>query len=171
MDGFELMPMNKACKIGDIFITVTGNKSVITKEHIENMKDGAILANSGHFDAEIDVEGLRKLAKITEQTRPGLERFEMPDGRSVYLCGEGRLVNLACAEGHPSIVMSLSFCGQSLAAEWGAKNSAKLEPKVYVLPEEIDQKIASLQLEAMGITKDTLTREQKEYLNSWQVGT
>lgn len=183
MDGFLVMPMKEAVKTGDVFVTVTGDKSVITLEHMKMMKDGAILANSGHFDAEIDVADLRQAAKSTEQVRPGLEKFDIrglsPQGtvpsasstKSIYLCGEGRLVNLACAEGHPSIVMSLSFCGQSLAAEWGARNAGKLEPKVYILPKEIDRQIASLQLEAMTIKKDKLTREQEKYLNSWQAGT
>jgi len=171
MDGFQTMPMKQAAKFGDIFVTVTGDINVITMKEIGLMKDGAILANSGHFDVEIDVKSLREQAKKAEQIRPGLEKFILQSGKSVYLCGQGRLVNLACAEGHPSVVMSLSFSGQALALEYGLKNEGKLEPKVYILPDEIDQKIAKLQMEAIGITKDELTAEQKEYLASWESGT
>ncbi len=171
MDGFEVNQMESAAKIGDIFVTVTGDKHVITAAHMKLMKDGAILANSGHFDAEIDVEGLHKLAKKVELVRPGLEKFDIGKEKSIYLCGEGRLVNLACAEGHPSEVMSLSFCGQALAVEFGVKNAGKLKPGVIVLPDAIDQEIASLQLDAMGISKDQLTPEQKHYLSSWEEGT
>lgn len=171
MDGFEVMPMKEAAKIGDIFVTVTGNKEIISKEVIKSMKEGTILANSGHFDVEIDTKGLRKMAKKVEQVRPGLEKFTFNNNKSIYLCGQGRLVNLACAEGHPSEVMSLSFCGQSLAMEYGVKNVGKLAPKVHTLPQEIDQKIASLQLEAMDVKKDELTQEQRRYLSSWQEGT
>ena len=171
MDGFEVMPIRQAAGVGDIFVTVTGDINVITMKEIGLMKDGAILANSGHFDVEIDVKSLREQAKKAEQIRPGLEKFILQSGKSVYLCGQGRLVNLACAEGHPSVVMSLSFSGQALALEYGLKNEGKLEPKVYILPDEIDQKIAKLQMEAIGITKDELTAEQKEYLASWESGT
>ncbi len=171
MDGFETMPMKEATKFGDIFVTLTGDINVITMREINLMKDGAILANSGHFDVEIDVKGLRAAAKKTEAIRPGLEKFTLKNGKSVYLCGEGRLVNLACAEGHPSVVMSLSFSGQALALEYGIKNGGKLEPKVYILPDEIDQKIAKLQMEALGIKKDELTAEQRKYLASWEMGT
>jgi len=139
------------------------------------MKDGAILANSGHFDIEIDVKALRKMAEECEQVRPCLEKFTLKTNdqrqKTIYLCGQGRLVNLACAEGHPSEVMSLSFCGQTLAVEYGVKNEGNLAKKVNVLPKEIDQKIASLQLEAMGIKKDELTTAQKNYLSSWKTGT
>lgn len=171
MDGFNTMPMREAARFGDIFVTVTGDINVITMKEIALMKDGAILANSGHFDVEIDVKSLREQAKKVEQIRPGLECFRLKTGKSIYLCGQGRLVNLACAEGHPSVVMSLSFSGQALALEYGLKNEGKLEPKVYILPDEIDQKIAKLQMEAIGITKDELTAEQKEYLASWESGT
>jgi len=171
MDGFKMMPMREAVRFGNIFVTVTGDINVITMKEIALMKDGAILANSGHFDVEIDVKSLRSQAKKVEQIRPGLEKFSLKTGKSVYLCGEGRLVNLACAEGHPSVVMSLSFSGQSLALEYGLKNQGRLEPKVYILPEKIDQEIAKLQMEAIGITKDELTAEQKEYLASWESGT
>jgi len=171
MDGFEVMPLAEAAKIGDIFVTVTGDKHVITPAHMKVMRDGAILANSGHFDLEIDVEGLHKLAKKRDVVRPGLEQFQLAHDKHIYLCGEGRLVNLACAEGHPSVVMSLSFCGQALAVEFGIQNQGKLDAGVVVLPPTIDQEIASLQLTAMGIEKDELTTEQKHYLASWEEGT
>lgn len=171
MDGFESMPMNNVVTTGDIFITVTGDKHVITPNHMKKMKNGAIIANSGHFDLEIDVKGLVKVAKDRELVRPFLEKFVMPNGHAIYLCAEGRLVNLAAAEGHPSEVMSLSFCGQALAVEYGIKNAGKLKPEVISLPQEVDDDIASLQLTAMGLTKDELTEEQKHYLASWEEGT
>lgn len=171
MDGFEVMPIAEAAKIGDIFVTVTGDKSVITRKEMKLMKDGAILANAGHFDAEIDVKDLKKIAKKVEQVRPSLEKFTLGNGRSLYLCGQGRLVNLAAAEGHPSEVMSLSFCGQVLAVEYGVKNAGQLETRVHVLPKEIDREIARVQLEAMGVKKDELTAEQQKYLTSWRQGT
>ncbi len=175
MDGYEVMKMSDAAEIGDIFVTVTGCRDIIKKEHFAKMKDGAILANSGHFDIEIDVKALRKMAEECEQVRPCLEKFTLKTNdqrqKTIYLCGQGRLVNLACAEGHPSEVMSLSFCGQTLAVEYGVKNEGNLAKKVNVLPKEIDQKIASLQLEAMGIKKDELTTAQKNYLSSWKTGT
>jgi adenosylhomocysteinase len=171
MDGFELQPISVASKIGDIFVTVTGNKSVISLKHIETMKEGAILANSGHFDAEIDVLNLKKTTKKSEEIRPGLKRYTLKNDRSVYLCGDGRLVNLACAEGHPSEVMSLSFCGQALAVEYGVKNQGKLESRVHILPKSVDQKIALMQIEAMGLRIDRLTSEQRRYLKTWQEGT
>ena len=169
MDGFNVMPMSEAAKIGDIFITVTGNKNVIDKEHFRLMKNGAILANAGHFDVEINVKALNEISKKKVRIRENLDEFELENGKKIYLCAEGRLVNLAAAEGHPSEVMSLSFCGQALAVEYGIKN--KLEPKVHTLPKEIDEMIAKLQLEVMGIEKDELTEEQKEYLSSWKEGT
>jgi len=169
LDGFRVMPVKEASKIGDIFITVTGNKNVVDIEHMKLMKDGVILANSGHFDAEININGLRKIAK-SRKVRPFLDEFII-NGKKIYICGEGRLVNLAVAEGHPSEVMSTSFCGQALACEYAAKNKGKLPVKVIQLPEEIDNEIAKLQLEAMKINIDTLTKEQKEYLESWQEGT
>jgi adenosylhomocysteinase len=171
MDGFEVVRMDEAAKYGDIFATVTGDINVITLDHIKKMKKGVILANSGHFDVEIDVKNLYKKARSVEKVREGLEKITLPGGHFVYLCGEGRLVNLACAEGHPSVVMSLSFCGQALALEYGIKNQGKLEPKVHILPEEVDQDIARLQLEAISVKIDRLTPEQKEYLSSWQMGT
>lgn len=170
LDGFRVMPMIEAVKEGDIFITVTGNKQVITVDIINNMKNGAILANSGHFNVEIEVDELKKVAKV-RQVRPSLEEFTLSNGKKLFLCGEGRLVNLAAAEGHPSEVMATSFCGQALAVEFLVKNKGKLQPKVIVLPEEIDDLIASLQLEALDVKIDKLTDAQKKYLNSWQEGT
>ncbi|MBU0586664.1 adenosylhomocysteinase [Candidatus Micrarchaeota archaeon] len=167
LDGFEVMPIKEAAKIGDIFVTVTGDKHVIRVEHIKSMKDGAVLANSGHFDVEIDVEGLNKIAK-PKRIRWQLDEYDI-EGKKIYLCGEGRLVNLAAAEGHPSEVMATSFAGQALAMEYAVKN--KLEKRVITLPEKIDNEIAELQLKAMGIRKDTLTKEQEKYMNSWEEGT
>jgi len=170
MDGFRVMQMDDAAKIGDIFVTVTGNKHVISSEHIKKMKDGAIFCNSGHFDLEIDVAGLREMASSSRNIRPFMEEF-IVNGKRVFLLGEGRLINLAAAEGHPSAVMSTSFCGQALACEYLAKHKDSLEVDVIELPPEIDDEIAGLQLEAMGIDIDELTEEQKEYLNSWEEGT
>jgi adenosylhomocysteinase len=169
LDGYTVMPIAEAAKIGDIFVTVTGDKHVISLEHMKDMKDGALLANSGHFDNEIDVEGLNKGGK-RRRIRPFLDEYEI-FGKKVYLCAEGRLVNLAAAEGHPSEVMATSFAGQSLACEYLVKNKGKLPSKVITLPEEIDDRIAELQLEAMGVKKDKLTEEQEKYLSSWQEGT
>ena len=169
LDGFRVMPIKEAAKIGDIFITVTGNKNVIDIEHIKLMKNNPVLANAGHFDAEINVKELNKIAK-PRRVRPFLDEYKV-NGKKVYLCGEGRLVNLVAAEGHPSEVMSTSFCGQALAVEYAIKNRGKLPVKVIQLPEEIDDTIAKLQLEAMGIQTDILTKEQKKYLESWQEGT
>ncbi|MBU0662462.1 MAG: adenosylhomocysteinase [Candidatus Diapherotrites archaeon] len=169
MDGFRVMPVAEAAEIGEIFITVTGNKHILRPEHFEKMPDNAILANSGHFDVEIDVAGLGKQAKGKKRIRHFLDKYEMPSGRSILLCGEGRLVNLAAAEGHPSDVMAMSFCGQSLAVEYGIKN--KLDARVHQLPQEVDSNIAELQLTAMGVKRDVLTAEQKEYLASWKEGT
>lgn len=170
MDGFRVMKMNDAAKIGDIFVTVTGNKHVISTEHMRMMKDGAIFCNSGHFDIEIDVKGLRKIAKSRRQIRPFMEEH-IVDGKKIYLLGEGRLINLAAAEGHPSAVMSTSFCGQALACEYIVKNKGKMKVEVIELPEEIDDNIAGLQLETMGIEIDELTPGQIKYLNSWEEGT
>lgn len=171
MDGYRVMPMAAACEIGDVFVTVTGNKRVIRPEHMKKMKSGAILANSGHFDAEIDVDGLNTMSKSKRRVRPYFDEYVLPGGRFIYLAGEGRLVNLAVAEGHPSEVMSLSFCGQALACEYIVKNAKKLQAQVYSLPEEIDTYISDLQLKAMDVRIDTLTAEQKKYLQSWQEGT
>ncbi|MBW2992667.1 adenosylhomocysteinase [Candidatus Woesearchaeota archaeon] len=169
-DGFRVMKMEDACKIGDIFCTLTGDKHVIRVEHIKEMKDGAIIANSGHFDIEIDVKGLKKIASSERRIRPFLDEYVV-DGKKIFLAGEGRLVNLAAAEGHPSEVMSTSFCGQALSCEYAVKNKGKMPVEVIQLPEEIDDEIAGLQLEAMGIEIDELTEEQKKYLSSWQEGT
>ncbi len=169
LDGFRVMPMKTAAPIGDIFITVTGNKHVITVQHMQAMKEGAIVANSGHFDIEIDVQGLSKAAR-GRRIRPFLDEYTL-GGKRIYLCGEGRLVNLAAAEGHPSEVMATSFCGQSLACEYLVKNKGRLKPQVIQLPPEIDTHIAELQLRTLGVTIDTLTPEQKKYLASWQEGT
>jgi len=169
MDGFRVMPMAEAAELGDIFLTVTGNKKVLRKEHYLKMKSGAILANSGHFDIEIDVKALKNLAVKRMIIRPNLEEFKLKNGKKIYLCADGRLVNLSAAEGHPSEVMSLSFCGQALAVEYGVKN--KLPPGMHTLPGEIDTAIAELQLKALGIEIDVLTAEQKKYLASWGEGT
>ncbi len=171
MDGFQVMQMNDAAKVGDIFVTVTGNKNVVTMGHIRTMKNGAILANSGHFDNEIDVKSMEKFAISKRRVRHYFDEYNFENAKYVYLVGEGRLVNLAAAEGHPSEVMSLSFCGQALACEYLVKNKEKLEAKVYSLPPEIDDQISAFQLTAMGITIDELTEEQRKYLNSWQEGT
>lgn len=171
MDGHRVMTMKEAAPLGDVFITVTGDIDVITPAVMKLMKNGAILANSGHFDCEIDVKGLRSISKGTRAIRPSMEEFTLPNGNSIYVLGEGRLVNLAAAEGHPSEVMSLSFCGQALACEYLVKNAKKLTKAVYTLPPQVDQDIAALQLEAMGITIDTLSAKQKKYLGSWQEGT
>lgn len=169
-DGFRVMKMADAVKIGDVFCTVTGNKNIIRLEHMEQMKNGAILANSGHFDNELQLIALRQAASSRRQVRPFMEEFVL-DGKKLFVLGEGRLVNLAAAEGHPSEVMSTSFCGQALACEFGVKNRGKLESRVLQLPEEIDNEIAGLQLKAMGVEIDELTQEQKDYLDSWEEGT
>jgi len=169
LDGYRVLPIAEAAKLGEIFLTVTGDKHVIRVEHMKEMKDGAILANSGHFDNEIDVEGLSKHGKA-RRIRPFLEEYEI-NGRKIFLCAEGRLVNLGAAEGHPSEVMATSFAGQALACEYLVRNKGRMENKVITLPDEIDNHIAELQLDAMGVKKDTLTKEQKEYLSSWEEGT
>lgn len=170
LDGYQVMPMEKAAPMGDIFLTVTGDKDVVTLDHVKKMKDGAILANSGHFDCEVDVASLNRSFK-RRRVRPFLDEYEVGGGRKVFVCGEGRLINLAAAEGHPSEVMATSFAGQSLACEFLVKNKGKLKCGVVTLPPEIDQTIAELQLKAMGVAIDTLTEEQKRYLSSWQEGT
>ncbi|MFA7685355.1 MAG: adenosylhomocysteinase [Candidatus Gracilibacteria bacterium] len=176
MDGFRVMKMKDAAKIGDLFITVTGDRDVITADHVKEMKNGAILANSGHFDCEIDVAGIKAKAKSVRTIRPFMEEYMMVGGKNggekrIYILGEGRLINLAAAEGHPSDVMSLSFCGQAKACEYLVKNKGKLKAEVYTLPEEIDVYISSLQLTAMGIEIDKLTPVQQKYLSSWESGT
>ena len=171
MDGFRVMPIKEALKIGDIFVTVTGNKNIIDTGHIKLMKDGAILANSGHFDAEININGLKKVAKNQRKIREYMDEFTLENGKRVFILGEARLINLAAGEGHPSSIMAMSFCNQAFACEFLVQNKGKLQPKVYVLPQEKDDEIARLQLKAMNIEIDTLTKEQKSYLESWQEGT
>ncbi len=171
MDGFRVMPMEEAASIGDFFITVTGNCKVIRGEHFAAMKDGAIVSNSGHFNVEIDIPALEKLAKTKRTVRPGVEEFKLTNGRRVSLLGEGRLVNLALAEGHPSSVMDMSFANQALSAEYIYKNYKKLEKKVYPVPAVIDKEIARLKLAGMGMRIDKLTKEQEKYLASWEMGT
>jgi adenosylhomocysteinase len=170
MDGFRVMTIAKAIKIGDIFVTATGDKEVINLANIKLLKDGAILANSGHFNCEIDVAGLEKAAKSKRTIRNSLTEYQLAN-KKIYLLGEGRLVNLAAAEGHPASVMDMSFADQALAAEFLVKNKGKLENKVYVLPKKLDQLVASLKLKSMGIEIDKLTREQEKYLSSWKEGT
>lgn len=171
MDGFDVMPIAEAAKVGDIFVTVTGNINVISEKVFSKMKDGAIVANTGHFNVEIDIEGLEKLAKSKRTIRDFVEEYTLKNGKRIYLLAEGRLVNLSAAEGHPAAVMDMSFANQALSAEYIYKNAKKLEKKVYSVPEEIDREIARLKLESMGIRIDTLTKEQYEYLHSWQMGT
>jgi adenosylhomocysteinase len=171
MDGFRVMPLLDAASLGEIFVTVTGDLHVIRLEHIERMKDGVILANAGHFDSEIDLKSLEASARRKRRVRHFLDEYLLPSGKVVYVAGEGRLVNLASAEGHPSEVMSMSFCGQALACEYLVKNRGKLPPRVLDLPAEVDELVARLQLEEMGIAIDTLTPAQKKYLGSWQEGT
>jgi adenosylhomocysteinase len=171
MDGYEVMPMLEAAKVGDIFCTVTGNTSVIREEHFIVMKDGAIVANSGHFNVEIDLEGLKKLSKKIRRIRDFVEEYTLKDGRKINILGEGRLINLASAEGHPSSVMDMSFANQALSVEYLIKSSKKLKNDVYPVPAEIDNKIAELKLKSMGIKIDNLTKEQKKYLESWEEGT
>jgi adenosylhomocysteinase len=171
MDGFEVMPMLQASKIGDIFCTVTGNKHVIRGDHYKVMKDGAIISNSGHFNVELDLDTLKKMSKKTRVIRDFVEEFTMQDGRRINVLGEGRLINLASAEGHPSSVMDMSFANQALCSEYMVKNAKKLEKKVYDVPVDIDQNIAALKLKAMGIKVDVLTKEQVKYLGSWEEGT
>jgi adenosylhomocysteinase len=170
MDGFVVMPMDRAAAIGDIFVTVTGDIRVLTERHFRVMKDGAIVANSGHFDVEVDKQALRAMAGHVRTPRPGVETFVI-DGRRVNLLGEGRLVNLACAEGHPASVMDMSFANQALSCEYLVRLPDRLTPGVYAVPEQIDARIAALKLEAMGVAIDRLTPEQVEYLASWKVGT
>lgn len=169
-DGFRVMPMEKAAPIGDIFITLTGDINVIRPEHMKAMKDGVILANSGHFDVEIDLKGLKNISDSVRRVRPFLDEYKVA-GKKIFIAGEGRLVNLAAAEGHPSEVMSTSFCGQALSVEYLVKNKGKLPSDVIMLPEALDDFIAKLQLEAMDIKIDELTEEQKKYISSWQEGT
>ncbi len=174
MDGFRVMPMSEAAKVGDIFCSVTGDRDIIRTEHIDVMKDGAIISNAGHFDIEIDVAGLRKMATSEKTVRRNVEEFTLADGRRIRLLAEGRLVNLGAAEGHPAAVMDMSFAGQALTLHWLTeqhKAGKRLEPAVHNVPEDLDAQIASLKLQTMGVQIDTLTPEQKAYLESWQEGT
>jgi len=171
MDGFRVMKMGDAARQGDIFVTVTGDVNVLDRRHFEVMKDGAILANSGHFNSEINLKALDELATGVRQVRPSVQEYRLADGRRLHVLGEGRLINLAGAEGHPAAVMDMSFANQALCAEYVAKNAKSLEMKVYDVPEEIDAEVARLKLHAMGIEIDTLTEEQKRYLSSWEEGT
>ena len=170
MDGFHVMSMEKASAVGDIFVTATGNVDVIRKEHMFKMKDGAILANSGHFNVEISLPDLESISSSKRTIRPNLEEYRLQDGRKLYLLAEGRLVNLAAAEGHPSEVMDMSFANQALCVEYLAKRG-KMEPKVYSVPKEIDELVASLKLRAMGVEIDELTEEQRRYVATWEAGT
>ncbi|MGB8130421.1 MAG: adenosylhomocysteinase, partial [Candidatus Angelobacter sp.] len=171
MEGYRVMSMAEASKIGDIFVTVTGNKNVIARDHFDLMKNGAVVANSGHFNVEIDIPALEKMSSSKRQTRDFVDEYAMKDGRKIYLLGEGRLINLAAAEGHPASVMDMSFANQALAAEYLAKNHKSLEKKVYPVPDDLDKKVARLKLESMGVKIDKLTPEQEEYLASWSEGT
>ena len=171
MDGFRVLEMSEAAKIGDIFVTVTGDLNVIDEQHIEAMKDGAIVANSGHFNVEINIPALEKMSKEKRLVRPFVEQYVMEDDRRINLLGEGRLINLAAAEGHPASVMDMSFANQALSVEYLVKNADKLENKVYGVPDEIDREIARLKLNAMGVKIDKLTPAQEKYLNSWEEGT
>ena len=171
MDGYQVMPLIEACKIGDVFITTTGDINVIDKAHISQMKDGAILANSGHFNVEINIVALEKLAKSKRRIRPFVDEYTLADGRHIYLLGEGRLINLAAAEGHPASVMDMSFANQALCVEYLTKMKGQLKPGVYPVPEEIDQEVGKLKLASMNIAIDSLTEEQEKYLHSWESGT
>jgi adenosylhomocysteinase len=171
MDGHRVMSMEEAARIGDIFVTVTGNKNVISKQHFELMKDGAIVANSGHFNSEIDIPALESLSSSKRETRPFVEEYSLRTGGKIYLLGEGRLINLASAEGHPASVMDMSFANQAFSVEYLVKNHASMENKVYSVPDELDKKVAKLKLETMGVKIDRLTPEQEEYLAGWSEGT
>ncbi len=171
MDGHRVMSMEEAARIGDIFVTVTGNKNVISREHFKLMKDGAIVANSGHFNSEIDIPALESMSSSKRETRPFVEEYSLRDGGKIYLLGEGRLINLASAEGHPASVMDMSFANQAFSVEYLVKNHASMENKVYSVPDELDKRVAKLKLETMGVKIDRLTPEQEEYLASWSEGT
>ena len=170
MDGYRIMPMAKAALLGDLFITLTGNTDVIRPEHFAKMKDGAIVANSGHFNVELDLVGLKKISKKIRVIREFVEEYMLKSGKRIHILGEGRLINLTAAEGHPAMVMDMSFANQALAAEYIAKNYRKLDNRVYQVPENIDSKISELKLKSMSIRIDKLTPRQKEYLASWQEG-
>jgi adenosylhomocysteinase len=171
MDGLQVMPMAEAAKWGDVFITVTGNKSVIRGEHFQVMKDGAVVANSGHFNVELDLPAIEAMSIGKRQTREFVDEYTLPDKRKIYVLGEGRLINLVAAEGHPAVVMDMSFADQALSVEYIVKHAQQLTPKVYPVPTDIDQTVARLKLESLGVTIDKLTPEQVEYLASWSEGT
>ncbi len=171
MDGYQVMPMMEAARVGDIFITISGDKNVIDEAHLQLMKDGAILANSGHFNVEINISALESLARGKRRIRPFVDEYTLHNGRRLYLLGEGRLINLAAAEGHPASVMDMSFANQALCLEYIVKNRGRLEPRVYPVPEEIDKEVAVLKLQSMGIDIDELTPEQEKYLTGWEEGT
>ncbi len=171
MDGFRVLKMDQAARVGDIFVTVTGDVNVLDRKHFEHMKDGAILANSGHFNSEINLKVLDEMATGVRQVRPSVQEYKLRDGRRLHLLGEGRLINLAAAEGHPAAVMDMSFANQALCAEYIVANAHQLERRVYDVPDDIDKEVARLKLEAMGIAIDTLSEEQKRYLSSWEEGT
>jgi adenosylhomocysteinase len=171
MDGFGVMPMKEAARKGDIFVTLTGDINVIRAEHFSVMKENAVVANSGHFNVEIDIPALKKMSKSVREIRPFTEEYTLKSGKRIALLGEGRLINLASAEGHPPLVMDMSFANQSLACEYVVKNHKKLENKVYKVPGKIDAHIAKLKLKSMGIKIDALTKEQRKYLKSWELGT
>jgi adenosylhomocysteinase len=171
LDGYRVMPMEEAAPLGDIFVTVTGNKSVLRDEHYRRMKDGAVICNSGHFNVEIDIPALESLSRSRRHTRDFVEEFTLADGRRIHLLADGRLINLAAAEGHPASVMDMSFANQALAAEFMVSQHASLERRVYAVPEEIDREIARLKLASMGVSIDTPTPEQLRYMSSWEEGT
>jgi len=171
MDGYQVMPLMEACETGEVFITSTGDANVIDKTHFMQMKDGAILANSGHFNVEINIPALEGLAKLRRRVRPFVDEYTLSDERHIYLLGEGRLINLAAAEGHPASVMDMSFANQALCVEYLVKTGGKLKPDVYPVPEDIDKEVGRLKLSSMNIAIDSLTEEQKKYLNSWESGT
>jgi adenosylhomocysteinase len=171
MDGYQVMPIHEAAKLGDVFVTVTGGLSALDKDHFLEMKDGAILANSGHFNVEINIPALESLSVNKRRVRPFVDEYTLTHGRRLHLLGEGRLINLAAAEGHPASVMDMSFSNQALCVEYLVKNGSSLTPRVHPVPEEIDKEVGRLKLRSMGITIDTLTEEQRRYLESWEVGT
>jgi adenosylhomocysteinase len=171
MEGYRVMPLREAARVGDVFVTVTGDTSVLRREHFDVMKDGAVLANSGHFDVEIDKGALAAMAVEVRRIREFVDEHRLADGRRLNLLGEGRLINLAAAEGHPAAVMDMSFANQALAVEWIVQQAGGLEPKVYGVPEDIDREVAKLKLASMGMEIDQLTEEQVEYLRSWEHGT
>ena len=171
MDGYQVMPLIKACEIGEVFITATGDTNVINKAHILEMRDGAIVANSGHFNIEINITALESLARSKKRVRPFVDEYALGDGRRIYLLGEGRLINLAAAEGHPASVMDMSFANQALCLEYLTKTKGELEPAVHPVPEEIDQEVGRLKLASMNITIDSLTEDQRKYLSTWEEGT